>query len=640
MERMQNYSAYGVSLVVHAVILVALAMFNMTLLSKEPDIAVETVFTDERVQEDFTRELEPDTDIATDLIMFSGGQASTQAVPTDTTAVRQDRIETSSLTEPDIHVNAGEISVPGNDDLGDDLGEGEVAGESAVVDGYGTALGQLTREIVRMMRVQKVMVVWLFDESDSMKDDRKEIAQQFHKVTEELKMVQEKDKEFKKGKEILLTAVVGYGAVIHPITPEPTADLSAIQAAIKKVPTDESGLENMCLAVRETIKVYKKQSRGRKLVIVVVTDESGDDFLEVEGAIHEAKLANAPVYVLGRESVFGYPFARIRWWDPIFKLPHWLTINRGPETAFVECLQWDGLHGRWDAFSAGFGPYEQVRLAKESGGIFFVLPGEEEDLSGAGAHEKRQFDFLDMKQYQPLLLSRRDYRQAVDPNKFRRTIWDVIVMFNPNKTERLPSHDPNINIRELHYALDIDKFKAQALQEVLKAARAMQLLNQALPMLERIKPLRAREASQRWRANYDLASAQLLSYRVRLFQYLLAMDQHANTNPKPQNKNAGGKKSNEWNVRRRPKMIVPDDEQYERVKKAFGVKSSKEEYLKVLKQQEDKAREQYQYVMTEHPRTPWARRAKWELDHGFGMYFQDNFRDPNYEKLNIKFPKQ
>ncbi len=636
---MRNYSAYGVSLGVHAVILVAMAMIKMTLLDAQPEIAVETVFDEERVQEEFTRELEMDTEVATEINTVSGGMVSTTATAATAPSVSQQKIETSeSLKEPDIRVNPGPITVPGDDAIGDELGESEVAGETArVVDGYGAALGELTKEIVRLMRQQKVLVVWLFDESDSMKDDRKEIAANFHKVTEELKMVQRKDSEFKKGKEILLTAVLGFGEKIHPLTPKPTADLSEIQAAIKKVPLDESGLENMCQAIHKSITEYHQQAlkQRRKLVVVVVTDESGDDFMQVEEAITVAKRANSPIYILGRESVFGYPFARIRWIDPVFHLPHWLTINRGPETAFVECLQWDGLHGRWDAFSAGFGPYEQVRLARESGGIFFVLPGEEEDLAGAGAHEKRQFDFLDMKQYQPLLLSRRDYEQAVVNSKFRKTIWDVIVMFNPNNTERLPRHDPNLNIRELHYSIKINEFQAQASKEVLKAARAMSLLNQAMPMLEKIRPLRAREASQRWRANYDLALAQLLAYRVRLFQYLLAMDEHANTNPKPTKK-----KSNEWNVGRRPKMIVPDDAQFERVKKAFGVKSSKEEYLKVLKQQELKSRELYQFVTTEHPRTPWARRAQWELDHGFGMYFYDYFYDPRYHQLKIKFPKQ
>ena len=60
----------------------------------------------------------------------------------------------------------------------------------------------------------------------------------------------------------------------------------------------------------------------------------------------------------------------------------WPTISRGPETAEPEALQWTGFgrrHGRMaEHSSAGFGPYGQVRLARESGGIFFLLADVEE----------------------------------------------------------------------------------------------------------------------------------------------------------------------------------------------------------------------------------------------------------------------
>ncbi len=75
----------------------------------------------------------------------------------------------------------------GFDVLGQDLGEGEVTGESgAAVDGYGTAMSRLTLELLRLMRQQKLHVVWMFDESESMKDDQQEIRDNFHKVYDEL----------------------------------------------------------------------------------------------------------------------------------------------------------------------------------------------------------------------------------------------------------------------------------------------------------------------------------------------------------------------------------------------------------------------------------------------------------------------
>lgn len=638
----RDFSAFGVSMVVHAIILSSMWMIRMNMGGDQPDIAVETVFADERAQQEFSRELDLETDIAETMNTLAGGVVSTAVGSAPAPVASKTKIETSeSLKEPDLQVNAAEITLPSEGLLAEDLGAGEVTGDvGAVVSGYGEALGRITQELIRLMRSDRLLVVWLFDESDSMKDDQEKIREKFHEVYEELGIVQQKDEALRKrGKEVLLTSIIGFGKSVQPITPKPTSDINEIRGAIDRVPIDESGKENMCQAILASIRQYRPPAvaQKRKLVIIVVSDESGDDGQFVEETLNEAKKANAPIYVLGREAIFGYPYARIRWKDPQYGLWHWLRIRRGPETAFPECLQWDGLHDRWDAYSSGFGAYEQVRLAKESGGIFFMLPGEEENLTGEGANLKRRFEFLNMKEYQPLLLSRRDYAQAVTRSRFRKTIWDVIVMFNPNDPKNLenllPKHDPNLNIREIWYPIDPAEFRKEAAQEVVKAGRAMALLNKAIPIMEDLKPLRAEESSQRWRANYDLALAQLLSFRVRLFQYLLAMDRHAHTAPKPKDPH-----NNRWNVQHQQDMLVPDEEQFKRVKEAFNVKVSREEYLAVLKQQEDKARALYEFVKQEHPGTPWAQRAQQELNHGFGMHFVEVFRDPNYDHLDIKLP--
>jgi hypothetical protein len=88
-----------------------------------------------------------------------------------------------------------------------------------------------------------------------------------------------------------------------------------------------------------------------------------------------------------------------------------------------------------------------------------------------------------------------------------------------------------LNIREHWYPLSPADFRAEADGEVIKAAGAMQILNRAIGMLERIKPERDSERFDRWLENYDLILAQCIAYRVRLFQFLLAMDDHANNMP-------------------------------------------------------------------------------------------------------------
>ena len=399
MKKASDYTALGASLAVHGVILVTLALIKFTLMDNGNEVAVETVFTDEREQQEFTQELDISTEVSESLSVMAGATVSTASGGSGAPAVSQTKIEESeSLNEPEIQVNVGQVTMPGANMLGEDLGESEVKGETAaVVEGYGAAMSRLTQEIVRLMRSDKVHVVWLFDESESMKDDQEQIREQFGKVYEELKIAQAQDEDMRKrgNDETLLTTILSYGAGIHTHTAKPTGNIPEIQKAITEIPIDKSGEENLFQSIMAVCDKYGPLAfkSGRKLAIVVLSDVSGDDGQAVEEAIARCKRFKAPVYLMGRESIFGYPYARQRWIDPKFGLHFWIKVRRGPETAFPEALQYDGLHERWDAFSSGFGPYEQVRLARESGGIYFMLPGDEEDLIGAGAHMNRKFEF-------------------------------------------------------------------------------------------------------------------------------------------------------------------------------------------------------------------------------------------------------
>ncbi len=641
MNRTANFSAVGTSMVVHAVLLGSLAVWTFKLQEDQPDVVLESVFDDERVQEEFTQDLETDTEIAETQNFVAGGVVSTAIGGSGAPAVRQQKVEQSeSLQEVDFQVNVSNIDLPGENLIGTDLGVGEVNGEvGAMVEGYGAALGRITQELIRLMRKEKIMAVWLFDESNSMKDDQQEIAQKFHKVYEELGIQQQKDKVLRDQDQVLLTAICSFGKGLNYLTKKPTTDVNEIRQAIDRIPIDESGDENMCSAIETVINKYKSQARGqkRRMVVIIVSDESpsdsGDmnfDSQALENAIKQCEDTRTPAYVLGREAIFGYPFARIHWKDPVYNLTHWVRINRGPETGYPECLQWNGLHTRWDSFSSGFGPYSQVRLCKETGGVFFMLPGEEENLAGAGAHENRKFAALAMKEYEPLLLARRDYAESRARSKYRTGLWEIIVATNAHKIGEL-------NMRVHHYSTDPEQFQKDAAPQFKKAVDAMALIEASLANLEKIRPLRAKEDSQRWRACFDLMYAQLLSYRIRLFQYLLLLDDHQAKKPKPKDI-----KHNEWNLGYTKKMVEPDEDQFKRLKAAFKLKIDHSEYLSMLQEQAQLANEAYEFVKKEHEGTPWARRAGYEKDQlGYGMHINSGFRDPKYREVGkrIKVPK-
>ncbi len=126
-----------------------------------------------------------------------------------------------------------------------------------------------------------------------------------------------------------------------------------------------------------------------------------------------------PLYVIGRQSLFGYPWAHHRYEDPVTKDVYHPLIRRGPETADLELYQWDGLHDRWDEQPSGFAPYELARLTKDSGGIYFVLPSEEFMRI---RQREQAYSITQLKEYLPEYDNRMTYAEKRDSSPFRQLL--------------------------------------------------------------------------------------------------------------------------------------------------------------------------------------------------------------------------
>ncbi len=596
-----------VSTVVHLVVVVTLAFIvvDTPLPVEITAMVVEVMRPEERPEELLKLELEQEMKIVQErtVALFSasptaGEVATTGPLGVSTTEPTMDESLVEQLVAPEIKIEGLFVDVPPSREIIVATPEGQIGDARAIVDNYEQALDQITQEILWMMEKEPVLVIWCFDQSESMKDDQKEIRERIEHFYTQLGVVS-KDVEDR-----LTTAVTSYGANFGVHTPRPTSDRNEIRAAIDNVPIDPSGEEMMCQAVARSLALFRSYAlkTGRKVALILVTDESGnreDNDRFLEQAIVEAKAARSRVYVLGREAVFSYPYAHIRWIHPQTKHHHWIRIDRGPETAFVEQLQTDGFRRRHDAHPSGYGPYEQTRLARETGGIFFLLPSIESDLVQG---EKRRYALDAMRPYQPDLRTRMEIISDRDDSHFRSTLWKVIYDLNP--------YDPNISKvieMRMEFAPDLPTFAKQARQEQAKAVVYLQYLARAEEEVAKLQPLREREAKPRWQANYDLLYAQLIAYQARIYEYGSALEEFLQKPKLVPATKLPNLRHTHWDIGTRKELLT---------------EAKSRPYI-------DRASSLFQQIIEEHAGTPWAARAEIELRRGFGIRIVEQYEGPS-----------
>ncbi len=611
--------AVSTSLIVHLglIIVLGLMLAVAVAISDPPELAA----VQEREQELVTQIVDNSTVASTQMSAPSQSVAAVQAGHTSAiaTSATEPALETEVSPDSPVTVNLGAMAlvegVPAAT-LQTDLPDGAPGDPQSVVDSIDEAMDRITQEILTMLTNNKVLVVWIFDESESMKDDQQEIRAKIERVYTELGLV-----GATRG-DALMTAVASYGKDLHIHSEKPTSDPEAVKAYIDKIPIDASGEEQMCFAVGKTINHFKNFAitGRRQMAVILVTDESGDqttNYELLEPTIAEAKKARSRIYVLGREAVFGYPYAYMRWIDPKTKIGYWLRIDRGPESPNVEQLQTNGFWRRQDAHASGFGPYEQTRMARETGGVFFMLPSPEVNLV---ARDDRKYELARLRPYMPSLEPRDIYARERDSSELRRTIWKVINDLNPWN----PEQARHINMRD-DFSIDDAEFRRQAVIEMEKAKRYVIYLDAAEKALEKLAEERRKEVYPRWQANYDLIYAQVLAYKVRIYQYGAYLQWWLdNPNDRPQRSikppNPRTTATN-WDIRTRKDVIPTPLFPQEELDK-YIAKSSE-----LLKK-----------VMEDHHGTPWETRAKWELARGFGVHLVQEWDDPRRGQ-GVQLPK-
>jgi hypothetical protein len=515
---------------------------------------------------------------------ITAAPTSAGATPISTSSADTSHGVAPELVKLDVR-RATEVVVPTATMLGQTV---SIRGNGAeMVGGVEGAIDRIATEIVRRLEQGRTLVVWAFDASGSLQVERERLVKHIDTIYTHISQLDESHLSSDDG---LVSMVVEFGQTHKALLPKPIAERSEIIEAIQHVSLDESGIETTFGTVADIVRhwgYYKDaHNQAYRTMIIVVTDEVGDDEPQLENAISLAQKAKVPVYVLGSQAVFGRTNVYVTYVDPKTKhVFHNVPVRQGPESAVLEQIHLPFWYGgpQYEIVESGFGPYALSRLAASTGGIYFITRFDTRRMG---------FDPARMREYRPDWVRREEYEKEISHSPLRQAILAAAQITQ----QRLPNM-PSMNFP----AADGPEFKDAMTENQAIAERTAYTVDEALGPINTVAKLRDREKSRRWQAHYDLIRGRLLAMKVRCYEYNWACARMKKDPPK-----FGSPKSNTW-------RLVPDEEiQYSKNAAAAG-----KEAEALLRR-----------IIEEHPATPWALLAQRELENPFGFKWKETYVPP------------
>lgn len=479
------------------------------------------------------------------------------------------------------------------------------AGSSGTTGAAG-AIDRITNEILLSLDERPTLVIWLFDQSGSLLGQRESIAQRFDRVYDELGVIEASgNPAFRRhADKPLLTAVASFGETVQLLTKKPTDDVAAVKNAVRAVTDDPSGRENVFQSVRflaDKFRHYRLQSPRRNVMIVVFTDEAGDDVDQLDGTIGVCRKLAMPVFVVGVPAPFGREDAYVKYVDPdpnFDQSDQWLPVHQGPESLMPERLKLNFAGEReWDeAIDSGFGPYGLCRLTAETGGLYFTVHPNRKvgarvpswETAAYSAHLAAFFDERVMRSYRPDYVTVEQYYKLLAENRACAALVQASQLWWTTPPANLRRRFPKIDDAQLARNLSV----AQR-----DAAKVQPRIEQLVSILRQGEPDRHKLTKPRWQAGFDLAIGRALAVKVRTEGYN-AMLAAAKQGLKFENP-----KDDTWVLRPSREVTVNS----------------------ALAKEAATATAYLQRVIAEHPETPWAMDAQHELDQPLGWQWRETF---------------
>jgi hypothetical protein len=610
----QDVVAWSVSLVVHLSALVTLACLTLLLPIQQKELlsSIPVELSDEPT---LPQEFHYSPDVQEQIGAMGGGLGAAIGVqgvePLAATSAEQTRIE--SPVDP-----SSPVSNIGVQQFDRAVIEGPNITENVIVKGAGSvgtsgavgAVDRITHEILLSLDERPTLVLWLFDQSGSLKPQREAIAKRFDRVYQELGTIEASGNQaFKQHQETpLLTAVAEFGTGVELLTPKPTSDLDEIKASVRAIHDEPNskGVENVFQSVHylaEKFRHHRLASPKRNVMIVVFTDEAGDDITYLDQAVEVCRKYEMPVYVVGVPAPFGRLTAYVKYIDPDPKFdqsPQWAPVHQGPESLLPERLMllFRGTPEEESQVDSGFGPFGLCRLAYETGGLYFTVhPNrkvgqriEQWQTASMSSHIAMFFDPRVMRNYRPDYVSTAEYNKLLQSNRACAALVEAAQMSAIAPMEVVRLRFPKVD--DGQFARDL----SNAQKTAAKLEPRIQQLAGVLRQGEKDRP---KISTPRWQAGFDLAMGRTLAVLVRTEGYNTMLAEAK------QGLKFKDEKNDTWELQ--PSSSVGENSAL--AKNAADAKM----YL--------------ERVVAEHAGTPWAQDAQRELRQPLGWQWKERFTD-------------
>jgi hypothetical protein len=460
-----------------------------------------------------------------------------------------------------------------------------------------SALDRVTWEIARNLQESKVLVVWLLDASGSLDKQRQVIAKRLKRIYGELGAL-ENEGQIPSRHRPLLSAVVSYAETTRFLTREPTDKFELIRESVENLVPDPSGKENVFTAIVQVMNRWKqyRTQHGRRIMMIIMTDESGDDFAVHETAIARCRRYGARAYVIGPSAVFGRRNGYISYRAPENGKIYSLPVDLGPETAMYEHVDlpfW--FRGpQYTYLSSGFAPYALARLVNETGGIYFTT----NMTTMAGLAPLGAFEPELLKLFEPdyRFGTPAEYVKDLQKHPLRFAVWRAATLSRSNKAMGTPKLD--LRVTPANYR----QVAGTAQQTVAVSQHMIDTILQPFKAVGDLEKAYKNEPSPRWRMSFNLAYGRLLAQKTRCYEYNSACAD-LKTNLSPQDV---GSTANHW--------IFRPDKNLNYATNAKRIARTAEEHLR--------------RIVKEAPGTPWAVLASRELRDPLGLRVIKRFIPP------------